>query len=272
MAAARQKQQTTARRAGARAQPSFAFVQSLERGLGVITSFDEAHPEQTVADVARRTGLDRSAARRFLLTLESLGYIEHDDRHFRLSPRTLQLGYAYLASLPWWRSAQRIIDRLTAELHVSSAVGVLDQHNVTYVAYASAGRFPLLAGRSVGTQLPAVSTAIGRVLLAALPAEALRAWLRGAKPERFTATTVTDRAELEHRIAEARDAGFAVVDQELGIGLRSLGVPIRNRAGEPVAGLSVSVTEGRLGKAAMVDRYLAPLQAASRQVTESLAR
>ena len=111
---------------------------------------------QTLADVARATGLDRSAARRFLLTLEALGYVEQKDRLFCLRPQTLL--YSYLASLPWWRNAHEVAEKLTVELFLSTAVGVLDHQNVVYVAYASPGRFPFLH-RSVGTQLPAFATA-----------------------------------------------------------------------------------------------------------------
>lgn len=256
--------------ASGRDLPSFAFVQSLERGLAVVRSFDHDHPQQTVADVARRTGLDRAAARRFLLTLESLGYVEHDNRHYRLTPQTLQLGYAFLSSLPWWRAAQRVGERLTARIGMSSAVGILDQHNITYVAYASAGRFPLLVNRSVGTQLPAAATAIGRVLLAGLAPDALRDWLARARIEQYTAYTLTTPEALQRELGDVRDAGFSLVDQELANGLRSIGVPIKNRAGDVVAGLSVSVVEGTLSRDEMIRRYLGPLQEASADVTQSL--
>jgi IclR family transcriptional regulator, pca regulon regulatory protein len=260
----------TAEASPKRPLPSFAYVQSLERGLAVLRSFDHDHPQQTVADVARRTGLDRAAARRFLLTLEALGYIEHDDRFYRLTAQTIQLGYSFLASLPWWRIAQKIGERLTARIGVSSAVGILDQHNITYVAYASAGRFPLLLNRTVGTQLPAAATAIGRVLLAALTPEQLRDWLVRATLEKYTSHTLTTRAALDKALREAREAGFCIVDQELAAGLRSIGVPIRNRIGEVVAGLSVSVVEGQLTRDDMIKRYLAPLRDASTEITQSL--
>jgi IclR family transcriptional regulator, pca regulon regulatory protein len=256
--------------AAGRAQPSFVFIQSLERGLAVIRSFDHEHPQQSVAEVARRTGLDRAAARRFLLTLEALGYVEHDKRSYRLTPQTLQLGYAFLASLPWWQAAQRIGERLTARIGASSAVGILDQHNITYVAYASAGRFPLLVNRSVGTQLPAAATAIGRVLLAGLETDQLREWLSCASLEKYTSYSLTTRAALERVLQETRDAGFSMVDQELAHGLRSIGVPIRNRAGEVVAGISVSVVEGQLGRDDMIKQYLEPLRDAAAAVTQSL--
>jgi IclR family transcriptional regulator, pca regulon regulatory protein len=248
----------------------FAFVQSLERGLAVIKSFDEAHPEQTLTDVAKSTGLDRSAARRFLLTLEALGYVEHDGKLFRLRPQTLQLGYAYLASLPWWRSAQRVSEKLTDKIGVSTAVGVLDQYDVVYVAYASARRFPHLLNRSVGTHLPAITSAVGRVMIAGLPPEVSRGWLAKAKIERYTSLTRTNRAEIETILEDVRSRGFSIVDQELEVGLRSIGVPIRDKGGAVVAGLSVSIIEPQITHEAMIKRYLRPLQDAAFEITSAL--
>jgi IclR family pca regulon transcriptional regulator len=250
--------------------PAFKYVQSLERGLAIVASFDEDNPEQTLADVARSTKLDRSTARRFLLTLEALGYVEQRGRYFRLAPRTLSLGYGYLASLPWWHAAQNISERLTARIGVSSAVGVLDQQNIVYVAYASAGRFPMLMSRSVGTHLPAFATAIGRVLLASLDADERRTRLAATELEKYTVRTRTDRAELKLLLQRIADEGFALVDQELEVGLRSLGVPIRNRGGDVVAGLSISLLEAQLPHDRVIERYLAPLQNAAEEITDSL--
>ena len=248
----------------------FAFVQSLERGLAVIKSFGADSSEQTVAEVAHATGLDRFAARRLLLTLEAIGYVEQNGRHFRLRPQTLQLGYAYLSSLPWWHSAQMVSEKLTARIGVSSAVGVLDQHDVVYVAYASVQRFPLLWNRSVGIHLPAATTAIGRVLIAALPPEEARHWLAKANIKRYTPRTRTNRAELEEILQGVRNRGFALVDQELEIGLRSLGVPIINKSSVTVAGLSVSVLDGQAASESLVKRYLEPLREAAREINANL--
>ena len=175
-----------------------------------------------------------------------------------------------MASLPWWRAAQNISERLTSQIKVSSAVGVLDQESIVYVAYASAGRFPLLMSRSVGTHLPAVATAIGRVLLAELGVEAVRARLAATTIERYTPLTRTRRADLETLLGEVRKAGYALVDQELEIGLRSLGVSVRDRAGRAVAGLSISLLEAQLSNDGIVARYLAPLREAAQQITQSL--
>lgn len=251
-------------------KPRFAFVQSLERGLAVIKSFDERNPEQTLSDVARATGLDRAAARRFLLTLEALGYVEQDRKMFRLRPQTLSLGYAYLSSLPWWRSAQQVSERLTGKIGVSTAVGVLDGQDVVYVAYASARRFPLLLNRSVGTHLPAINSAVGRVLVAALSKEDERSWLGSVKLERYTPLTRISPTELSHELDQIRETGFSIVDQELEIGLRSLGVPIRNKGGAVVAGLSVSIMEPQIAREAIIERYLKPLQEAAEEITATL--
>lgn len=251
-------------------RPRFGFVQSLERGLAVIKSFGAENPERTVADVAQATGIDRFAARRLLLTLESIGYVERVGRHYRLRPQTLQLGYAYLSSLPWWHTAQRVSEKLTAQIGVSSAVGVLDHHDVVYVAYASVQRFPLLWNRSVGIHLPAATTAVGRVLLAALPKEEADNWLSSVVIKRYTPRTRTERAGVEKALIEVRKNGFAFVDQELEVGLRTLGVPVVNKRGVAIAGLSVSVMDGHMTSGLLTKRYLKPLQEASREITESL--
>jgi IclR family transcriptional regulator, pca regulon regulatory protein len=244
----------------------FAFVQSLERGLAVIKSFGGQNPEQSIAEVAIATGLDRFSARRLLLTLEATGYVELVGRHFRLRPQTLQLGYAYLSSLPWWHTAQRVAERLTAKVGTSSAVGVLDRQEVVYVAYASAQRYPLLWNRSVGMHLPAATTAIGRILLASLPASELREWLASADIQALTARTRTSRPDIAKALEEVRAKGYAFVDQELEIGLRSLGVAIKDKSGSTIAALSVSIVEGTLTNSYLIKSYLAPLQDAVQEI------
>jgi IclR family transcriptional regulator, pca regulon regulatory protein len=256
--------------AGTEPAGRFAFVRSLERGLAVIKSFGDASPEQTVADVAKAVGLDRSAARRFLLTLAQLGYVEQEGRGFRLAPKTLQLGYAYLSSLPWWRGAQRIAERLRDKVGQNCAVGVLDGDHVVYVAYASTARFPLL-NRSVGVHLPALATAIGRILLANLGADALDALLGRVTLEKFTPVTVVDRRKILHELAEIRAQEFACVDQELEVGLRSIGVPIYDRRHDPVAAISISIVGGQLSPKVLQGRYLEALRQASEEITETFS-
>ena len=141
------------------------FVQSLERGLAVIRAFDEHNVELTLSDVARSTGLTRAAARRFLLTLADLGYVRTDGRWFSLSPRVLELGYAYLSSLSLPEVAEPHMERLVAEVHESSSVSVLDGEDIVYVARVPTSRI-MTVSINVGTRFPAYATSMGRVLLA----------------------------------------------------------------------------------------------------------
>lgn len=251
--------------AGAR----FAFVRSLERGLEIIKSFGEGCSEQTIADVATRTGVDRATARRFLLTLMELGYIEQSGRMFRLSPQTLQLGYAYLSSLPWWRSAQREAERLRDRVGQNCAIGVLDRDQVVYVAYASAAPFPLV-NRSLGIHLPALSTAIGRILIAHLGDEQARDFLLRTDIKQLTPFTLTNRDTILEVLATIRTDDFAYVDQELELGLRSVGVPIRDRSGHVVAALSISFVGGLLSKEQIIEKHLPSLRDATGKITELL--
>lgn len=250
-------------------EAQFAFVRSLERGLAVVKSFGDTRPAQTIADVAEEIGVDRATARRFLLTLSRLGYVEQDGRYFRLSPQTLQLGYAYLSSLPWWRSAQRQAERLRDRVGQNCAVGVLDGNDVVYVAYASAAMYPLM-NRTVGIHLPALSTAIGRILIAHLEEEKARAFFGKVEIRPLTPFTVVDRTALNKLLTQIREQDFASVDQELEVGLKSIGVPIRNRGGQVVAGLSISFVGGQLPADDVAPKYLPELRAASAAITEML--
>ncbi len=156
------------------------FVQSLERGLAVIKAFGSEDPELTLSDVARRTGLTRAAARRFLLTLADLGYVRSDGKHFALTPRVLELGYAYLSSLSLPEIAEPHLERLAAEVRESSSVSVLDGDEIVYVGRVPTSRI-MRVSINVGTRFPAYATSMGRVLLAALAPEALDAYLARAE-------------------------------------------------------------------------------------------
>jgi IclR family pca regulon transcriptional regulator len=244
------------------------FVQSLEKGLMVIRCFDESHPTRTLTETAAAAGLTRAAARRFLLTLEALGYVGSAGRNFRLLPKTLELGYAYLASQPWWRHAQRIAERLGSEQGQACAVGVLDRDAVAYVAYAPAVNLPSLV-RTVGTRLPAHATAIGRVLLAGLSEEAFATYLRQVKLVPLTPLTCTNRDKLERAVQRSRRDGHSVVNQELEMGLRSIGVPVFDRGGRTAAAMSFSVRDPYFSAEKLVKKLLSPLRKASAEITAS---
>ena len=235
------------------------FVQSLERGLAVIRAFDGEHPTLTLSDVSRRTGLTRAAARRFLLTLVELGYVHHDGREFMLRPSVLNLGFAYLSSMGLPEVAMPHMETLVALVQESSSMSVLDGQDVVYVARVPTCRRIMTVAIAVGTRFPAYATSMGRVLLAGLPDPELDAALAGAQLTPFTDTTVTSVRELRTILDTTRERGYAVVDQELEHGLRSVAAPVRSDNGSVIAAVNVSVHASRATIDEIESRFVAPL-------------
>ncbi|MET8088259.1 IclR family transcriptional regulator [Micromonospora sp. NPDC005194] len=245
------------------------FVQSLERGLAVIRAFDGEHPQLTLSEVARRTGLTRAAARRFLLTLVELGYVHTDGRLFSLRARILELGYAYLSSLSLPEVAQRHMEALVAQVRESCSVSVLDGDEVVYVARVPTKRI-MTVGISVGTRFPAYATSMGRVLLAAQPVEWLDDYLAAAQLRPLTRRTVTDPVKLRAVLTKIAAQGYAIVDQELEEGLRSVAAPIHGENGSVIAAVNVSAHASR-GSFEMIRReLLPPLLAAAKRIEEDI--
>ncbi len=213
---------------------------ALEKGLAVIECFDAGHDRLTIADVARATDLSRAAARRCLLTLTSIGYAEFDGKFFRLTPRVLRLGYAWLSSTALPKLVQPFLERLSEETHESSSASLLDGHEIVYIA-RSAQRRIMSVGLSVGSRLPAFCTSMGRVLLAALDPEEARARILAGRPSPLTPHTVTEIEPLMAKLAEVRVQGHAIVDQELELGLVSLAMPLVNGRGQVAAAFNLSV-------------------------------
>jgi len=221
-----------------------SFVQSLERGLAVIRAFDAEHREMTLSEVARQTGLTRATARRFLLTLASLGYVAAHDGRFALRPRVLELGFSYLSTLSLTDVAQPHMERYVARVNESSSISVLDDLDIVYVVRVPTRRIMSIV-IAVGTRLPAWVTSMGRVLLAGLPEHRLEDHLSRIRMEPFTRKTVPSLDELRREIDRARERGWALVDQELEMGLRSAAVPIREPDGTVGSAINVSVHAGR---------------------------
>jgi IclR family pca regulon transcriptional regulator len=219
------------------------YVQSLERGLAVIKAFDARHPQLTLADVARITGLTRAAARRFLLTLADLGYVRTNGKRFSLTAQVLELGYAYLSSMTLSEVAQPHLEQLSAQVHESSSVSVLDGPDVVYIARVAASRI-MTVSINIGTRFPAHATSMGHVLLAGLPARELGTYLRRTPLDRLTANTVTDPDELRVELENVRAQGYSIVDQELEEGLRSVAVPV-HAAAAVVAAVNISTHASR---------------------------
>jgi IclR family pca regulon transcriptional regulator len=240
-------------------------VQSLARGLAVLTAFDADHRELTLADVARRTDLSRAAARRFLLTLGDLGFVRTDGKLFALTPQVLRLGAAYLTSLGLPEIASPHLERLSAQVGESSSCAVLDGDDVVYVARVATRRI-MSVGIAVGTRFPAYATSMGRVLLAALDDAALDAYLGRTDRTRLTPTTLVDEKPLRAELARIRERGWAFVDEELEIGLRSLAAPVLDARGLTRASVNVSMS----GAPTDLEPKRAPLLEAAAGITDDL--
>lgn len=253
------------------AGPQGTHVRSFARGLSVIRAFSEETPELTLADVARETGLTRAAARRFLLTLVDLGYVEVTDRTFRLTPRVLELGYAYLSSSGLPELAQPHLERLSSETGESSSVSVLDGPDVVYVARFATSRI-MRVNIALGTRFPAWVTSMGRALLSGHDDDALVEALESAERTPLTPHTITDVDELVRIVRRIRLLGYALVDEELELGLRSLAVPIRGRDGEVVAAMNVSTHASQVPVDQVLDTYLPVLQRTARELETDLQR
>lgn len=254
---------------GTAPRPGDSYVQSFARGLAVIRSFDARAPQQTLTEVAQRTGLTRAGARRILLTLEGLGYVRAQGRQFCLTPRILDLGFAYLSSLPLWNLAEPVMERLVEELKESCSAAVLDGAEIVYVLRVPTHKI-MSINLGIGSRLPAACTSMGRTLLAELDAGAVDVLLREHPPVAHTARTITDPAALKAELARVHRQGWCVVDQELEEGLVSLSVPIRDRSGRAIAAMNVSGQAARTPAPVMVERFLPRLQAAAAQISQML--
>jgi IclR family transcriptional regulator, pca regulon regulatory protein len=246
------------------------FIQSLERGLRVIISFSDDGLSRTLSDVAQITGLSRATARRVLLTLAKLGYVRQDGRSFSLTPRVLDLGYSFLSSFRLPDIAQAPMEQLVGEVKESSSMSVLDGHDVVYVVRVPTTRIMTIS-LALGSRLPAYPTSMGRVLLAGLDDAALDAYLDAVEPAPLTSRTITDKSELRSVILEVRSQGYALVDQELEEGVRSMAAPIRNRRGEVLAAMNVSCHASRSSLESMRDDLLPKLLATSAEISDQAA-
>ncbi|WP_146361058.1 IclR family transcriptional regulator domain-containing protein [Arthrobacter yangruifuii] len=254
----------------ATAAASGQFVQSLARGLVVIRAFDADHVQMTLSEVSRRTGLTRATARRFLLTLAQLGYVRTDGRTFELTALVLQLGYSYLSGQSLPQLTQPVLEDLSREISESTSASVLDGDEIVYIARIHTRRL-MTVGISVGTRFPAYATSMGRVLLAGLPEDRFEDYVSTAELLPLTDRTVTDPEQLRAAVAQAREQGWAIVDQELELGLRSVAVPVLDPKGTVVAALNTSMQAAAgLTVEEAAARVLPHLQQASATITAAL--
>ncbi len=248
-------------------------IAGLVKGLAVLESFDTERQRLNATLAAQRAGLTRAAARRHLLTLAHLGYLESDGQFFWLSPRVLRLSGAYLASARLPRVIQPTLNRLAAETSDVYSAAVLDGDDIVIVA-RSAGLAPsnqLLAyGRHLGARLPAHATSTGRVLLAALPRIELSAWLKGRVLRRITAHTVTAPRAFRAVLAQVAEQDYCVATDEHELGVHAVAVPLRRRQGQTVAALNVVLAPGRVSEAALASDILPRLREAASEIRQLL--
>jgi IclR family pca regulon transcriptional regulator len=245
-------------------------LQSLERGIAVIQVFSRERPALTLSEVARLTGITRATARRILLTLEDLGHVRSDGRLFSLTPRVLTLGWAYLSSLNLWETAQPLMEELTRATNESCSAATLDLPDVVYVARVPTRRIMTIA-LGIGTRLPAHCTSMGRVLLGDLPEAELDEYLESTPLESYTDRTITEPERLRRTIASVREQGWALVDQELEIGLRSIAAPLRVD-GRTIAAVNVSAAAPRVPLEQLRGKFLPELLKTVELIATALER
>jgi len=246
------------------------FMSSLARGLAVIHAFQERKRHLTIAQISHRTEIPRAAVRRCLYTLIKLGYATTDGRTYSLLPKVLTLGHAYLSSTPLAVTAQPILDQLSNQLHEACSMATLEGDEVLYVARSATPQRLISVDLSVGSRLPAYCTSMGRILLAALDDAALEDYLENANLQIKTSRTLHTPQAIRASIAEIRQQGWVIVDQELEIGLRSLAVPLKDSAGQVLAALNVGTHVSRITRQELETRFLPVLLEASRELSTRL--
>lgn len=246
------------------------FMTTLAKGFAVLSLFGRERPSLTLSEAAAATDLSRATARRILRTLTGLGYVEQQGRQFSLAPGILKLGFSYLSAQSWIERARPLMKELSERFHESCSAAILQGTDVVYVARVPAGRIMSVA-ISIGTRLPAFHTAIGRAQLGFLDEDEVWRRLRSLRIESYTPSTITDLQALFERVRADRDQGFSIVDEELERGLRSIAVPIVDRAGQAVGALNLSTHSTRTTRNEMRERFLPALRTVAEQISATIA-
>jgi IclR family pca regulon transcriptional regulator len=243
------------------------FMTSLARGLIVIQAFTQQSPQMTISQLSIKTGLSRAAVRRCLYTLAKLGFAGAEDgSRYSLRPRMLTLSHTYTTSNTLSTAAQPILERMSAALRESFSVATLDGEDIVYIARTQVNRV-MAVDLHIGSRLPAYCTSMGRVLLAYLPTDQLEHYLAKVVLTPHTTRTVTSVEKLRLSLRNVRRNGYALVDQEFEVGLRSLAVPVHSSSGRVVATINLSGNAPRLSVLEMQSRYLTPLRNAANELS-----
>ncbi|MBB4910112.1 IclR family transcriptional regulator domain-containing protein [Actinophytocola algeriensis] len=247
------------------------FIEALARGLEVITAFEPGRPAMTLAEVAAATGLARPTARRILLTLGELGYVRAEGPGFTLTPRVLDLGVAYVRSQGLWDIARPHMEALSAATGESCSVAQLDGSDIVYVARVAVPKIVALAVQ-VGTRFPALQTSLGKVLLAALDPTEADAVLAEPTRSGLTPRWQPSRAERDAALREVRARGWALTDQQLALGIRSVAAPLRDGHGRVVGALNVNTHAAETTVDELLGHHLPLLLTAASDISADFAR
>jgi len=243
------------------------FMTSLARGLAVIQAFSQSKRHLTISQISVATGLSRAAVRRCLYTLNKLGFAGSDDSfQFFLRPRILALGHSYITSMPLAVAAQPVLEHVSKLVHESCSIATLDGAEIVYVARVNVTRI-MAIDLGIGSRLPAFCTSMGRVLLANLPQAELEVYLSKVKFRRFTERTVASAEKLRQILRLVQRNGYAIVDQELELGLRSMAIPLENSSGKVVAALNVGAHAQRVSIQEMQSKFLPHLRSAAQELS-----
>jgi IclR family pca regulon transcriptional regulator len=232
-----------------------SFMTSLARGLAVIKAFSDQRRAMTIAQLSHKTGIPRAAVRRCLYTLKQLGYADSEANNFFLTPKILTLGYSYLSSTPLTISAQPALNEISRELNESCSLGVLEENEVIYISRSQSSRVMSVA-LNAGSRIPAYCSSMGRVLLSTFSEDELSDYFSKVRMVAFTDRTVTEESQLRDILNDVRQRGYAVVEEELEIGLRSIAVPVRGASGIPVAAICIGAQVGRADRTQLEQGFL----------------
>lgn len=232
-----------------------SFMTSLARGLAVVKAFSDQRRAMTIAQLSHKTGIPRAAVRRCLYTLKQLGYADSEANNFYLKPKILSLGYSYLSSTPLTISAQPTLNQVSRELNESCSLGVLEESEILCISRSQSSRVMSVA-INTGSRLPAYCSSMGRVMLSMLSDDELSDYFSKIRLIAYTDRTVIAESELRDILASVKKNGYAIVEEELEIGLRSIAVPVRGASGMPVAALSVGAQAGRTNRSQLEQNFL----------------
>ena len=243
-----------------------SFMTSLARGLAVVKAFSDQRRVMTIAQISHKTGIPRAAVRRCLYTLKQLGYADSEANNFYLKPKILTLGYSYLSSTPLTISAQPCLNQVSRSLNESCSLAVMDEGEVLYISRSATSRVMSVA-LNAGSRLPAYCTALGRVMLAAMTESQLNDYFSECELRAYTERTLVSEEKLRVLLREVGQTGYAIVEEELEIGLQSIAVPVRGASGAVVAALNIATQTTRVTRHQLEHAFLPTLLNAASELS-----